>query len=148
MHVGREFRWQEAPEQAHGERRRLESHRLLLILEYHVVQARHIGPARLAERHLVPGNCLQLDGHVLEDMAHPCSLILRESPHEPTRLAIGAAVFAQPGQERQQPLDERRAEAARGPLLELAEIDFEADDREERVHARSHIDRAIQDAHG
>ncbi len=78
------------------------------------------GAARLAEGDLLPGNILQFDGDVLEDVPEPRTLILAHSPKKTSRLPIGASMFDQTGQRRRQGIDKLAAQAAGRPSLEIA----------------------------
>src|SRR5581483_11064355 len=104
--------------------------------------------ASLAERHFLAGNVLQLDGHMLENVTEPGPLILAHAAQKPAGLAVRAAVFGQTGKCCDEPLDERVAEAARGPLLQSSQIELEPDDRKARVQGWANVDRTIEDAHG
>ena len=45
-------------------------------------------------------------------------------------------------------IDEARAEAPRGPGLELPEVEVQTDDREARVQGRADVNGAVKNAHG
>ena len=120
--VGPQLGRQQRVEQREAQPAGLEAHVLLLVLVDDVVVARRVRRAGLAEGDRLAGHVLQLDGDVLEDVAHPGALALGEPPDEPARLAVGAAVLVQPGQRRDQRVGEGRPELARGPLLQRAEV--------------------------
>ena len=111
------------------------------------VDARRAGAARLAERDVLAGDVLQFDRDVLEHVAEPGAFVLAHAAEEAARLAIRAAVLGEAGQGGGEPVDERAAEPAGGPVLELAQVEFEPDDGEMCVKRRPDVDGPVQDAH-
>ena len=87
--LGREQGVQQGEAQPAG----LEAHVFLLVLVDHVVVARGAVRAGLSEGDGLARHVLELDGDVLQDVAHPGALALGEPPHEPARLAVGAGVL-------------------------------------------------------
>ena len=138
---------QERVDEPDRELRRLEPFVLVLVLEDHVVDARLVGAARLAEGDPYSCDVLQFDRDMLEHMPEPGALVLGHAADEATRLAVRTAVLVQPGQSGEQAVDERAAEPRGGPLLERAEVELEADDREVRVERGADIDRTFEDPH-
>jgi len=102
--------------------------------------------ARLAEGDRRPRQALELDRHVLEDVAEPGSLVLLHPPHEAAVLAVGAAVLGERRQRRQQPLAEA-GKLRRRIALELAEVEAQADHRPAGVGVGTAIDPSLQDFH-
>jgi hypothetical protein len=144
---GPELGRQQRVEQGEPEAARLEPDVLLLVLIDDVILPGLAVRAGLAEGHRLAGDVLQLDRHVLEDVAHPGALVLDQPPDEAARLAVGAAVLVQPGERRDEGIGERLAQPTRGPLLQLAQVHVEADDRKVGVEAGPDIDRFFDDAH-
>ena len=144
---GPEIRRQEREEQGEAEPAGLEAHVFLLVLVDDVVVAGHVGRSGLAEGDRLAGHVLELDGDVLQDVAHPGALTLGEPADEAARLAVGAAVLVEAGQRRDQRIGERGAELAGGPFFERAEVDPEPDDGKMRVEARADVHGLINDSH-
>ena len=119
---------------------------LLLVLVDDVIAARRAFAARLAEHDLRAGDLLQLDGDVLEHVAEPRPAVLVQTPHEAAFGAEGAGVAVQARNRREEPCVEAVDPGAR-PLLELAEIDGQADDREASIQTGPTIDAAFEEFH-
>jgi hypothetical protein len=134
-------------EQHEAEPPRLEPDLLLLILVDHVVVARGAVGAGLAEGHRLAGHVLELDGDVFQDVAHPGARVLREPPDEPARLAVGAAVLLQARQRGHQAVREPAPQPHRGPVLQLAEVDVEPDDREVGIEVGADVHGPVENAH-
>ena len=105
---------------------------LLFVLVDDVVLAGLAVAARLAEGDLGAGDVLQLDRHVLEDVAHPGALVLAAAADEAPGLAVGAAVLCRPGSALEQAADEVLPEPAEGHSSS-PQVDGQANDREVRV---------------
>ena len=121
---------QQREEQAHGELAGGDAFLALGVLVDDGVEARPVEAARLAERDVLAGDVLQLEGDVLEHVPEPGALVLVHATDEAARLAVGAAVLGEAGEGGDEPVHEFLAEAARGPGLELAEVQLQPDDRE------------------
>ena len=129
-----------------GRAHALHGERLLLVRHDHLVDAGDRCLAGLAEAdHDLAGQRLQLDRHVLEDVAHPGAGA--QPLEEAAALADGAAVFDHRRQPRHDPLVEARQRVG-GKLLQPAEIDdgFEHRDPGPLVGAAQGADRL--DLHG
>ena len=113
-------------EQADGQLAGGEADVFLLVTVDDVVDAPFAGAARLAAGHLGAGQVLQLQGDVLEDVAHPGAFA--HALQEPARLADGAAVVVERGEQLGQVLVEA-GDLVGGPVLQLADIDDQLDDR-------------------
>ncbi len=111
------------------------------------VHARCAGTARLAEGDALAGDVLQFDCHVLEHVAQPGAFVLAHAAEEATRFTIRAAVFSQAGERGRKPVDERIAQPAGGPLLELAQVELNTNDWKMSVERRSNVNGPVQDAH-
>jgi hypothetical protein len=111
------------------------------------VDARCAGAARLAERDVLARDVLQFDRDVLEHVAEPGAFVFAHAAEKAARLAIRAAVFGEAREGGGKPVDERAAEAARGPVLEFTQVEFEPDDGEMCVKRRPDVYGPIQDAH-
>ena len=120
----------------------------LLVLIDHGIDARPAGASRLAEGHLLAGDVLQFQRDVLQYVAQPRPLVLAHAPEEAAGLAIRAAVLGKPGQRLGERVDERRSEAPGRPAFQLAQIQFEADDRKSRVERWADVNGTVDDAHG
>ena len=120
----------------------------LLELEHDLVDARGSRRARLAEGDARARGVLQLDRDMLEHVAQPGALVLGQAADEAARLAVGAAVLAQARECFDQSIHERFAQLHARPLLQLAEIDDEADDGEVGVKAGAEIDGGVEQLHG
>ena len=132
-----------------GERQpaRLHAHVFLLVLVDHVVVAARPLRAGLPEGDALAGDVLQLQRHVLQDVAHPGAFALGQPPDEPARLAVGTAMSLEPGQRGNERVGEPRTQLARRPVLQRTEVDVQLDHGEVSVQARPHIDRLIQYPH-
>ncbi len=125
----------------------LQTHHLLLVAEDHVIlAARQVVAARLAVADRRAGEALELDRHVLQHVAEPGPLLLGHAAHEAARLAVGAGVLAQRGDRRQQRVDEAGEPGGR-IVLELAEVDAQADHLAQGVEVGATVDAGIQDLH-
>src|SRR5882757_8194737 len=93
------------------------------------IDAGTAGAAGLAERDLLAGNILKFDGDVLENMPEPRTLIFAHASKETSRLPIGTSMFDQTGQCFRQGIDKFAAEPAGRPGLEIAQVEFEANNR-------------------
>ena len=145
--LGPETRRQQRVQQREAEPAGLEPDVLLLVLVDDVVVARRPVRAGLAEGDRLAGHVLQLDRHVLQDVAHPGALVLGQPADEPARLAVGAAVLLQPRERRDQRIGERLPQPARRPFLQLPQVHVEADDGKVGVEAGADVDGLIEDAH-
>ena len=134
-------------EQGDPELSRLETDVLLLVLVNHMVMSRGALRPGLPEGHRLTRDVLQLDRHVLQDVAHPSAFTLGEAPNKAARLAVGAPVLVQPRQRGDQRVGERRPQLPRRPLLQLTEIQLQPDHREVGVEAGTYVDRSIQNSH-
>ena len=84
---------------------------------------------------------------MLEHVAEPGALVLVHPPDEPARLLVGATVLGEAGQRLDEAVDEGRSKLARGPGLELAEVELQPDDREAGEVRRADVNGTIEDAH-
>jgi hypothetical protein len=140
---------QQSAQQPHGQLAGLDAFVALRVLVDHGVDARPaIDAARLAEGDVFTGDVLQLDGHVLEDMAQPRAFALTHAADEAAGLAVRAAVFLQARQCGHQGVDISGTQPGRRPGLQRAQVHQQFDDGEVRVQRRADIDVAFEDAHG
>jgi hypothetical protein len=119
---------------------------LLLVLVDDEVLPGVAGAAGLAERDLGAGQDLDLDGDVLEHVAEPGAAVLTQPAHEAAGFAVRAGVLLKAGERGEQAVDEAR-DRGRGVLLELAEIDAEADHREVGVDVGTAVSTTLEDLH-
>jgi hypothetical protein len=145
--VGAQLVRQETVQQGEREVSGLSPYFLLTILVDDAVLARLARGARLAEGDLGPGDVLQLDGAMLQDVAEPRALILSKATHEATGLAVGTTVLVKPGQRREEPFDEPFTEPRGRPRFQLAEIDDHPDDAEVSVKTRAQVDAGLPYLH-
>ena len=111
-------------------------HLSLLVFEDDVIDAGAVvDGARLPEGDVLAGDVLQLDGDVLEHVTEPRPLILGHAPDEPPRFAVAAPMLVQPREALDEGVDEALAESHGRPVLDVAQVDFEANDREVGVDA-------------
>jgi len=156
MHLRLQLRRQQRRQQAQAQFTRFDAFVALLVLIDHGVDARAaaigIHAARLAEAHFLAGDVLQLNGHVLQHVPQPGALLLfrlgavaTQPAHKAAGGGKAASVCVQAGQRSQQAVDEGGAQARCRPLLELAEIEHQLDDRKVRVERRADVDVAFED---
>jgi len=125
----------------------LEPHRLLVVAEDDVVlAARQVVAARLAVADRGAGEDLELQRHVLEDVPHPGPLVLGQAAHEPPRLAVGAGMGGEGRDRREQPVVEPRQLGGR-VVLQLSEVDAQADHLAQGVQVGAAVDARIEDLH-
>jgi hypothetical protein len=134
-------------QEVQGQLARLDPRELLLVLEHHVVDTALVRGAGLAEGHLVAGDALQFQHHVLEHVAQPGPLVLEHATDQAAGLAVGAAVLRQSRQRVHQRIDEFTADARRRPLLEHAEIHRVANDREQGIDVGTTVDTGVNELH-
>ncbi len=125
----------------------LHAHVFLLVLVDHVVMPARPLRAGLPEGDALPGHVLELQRHVLQDVAHPGAFALGQPPDEPARLAVGTAVLLEPGQRGNERVGKPRTQLARRPVLQRTEVYVQLDDGEMSVQARPHVHRLVQNAH-
>ena len=126
---------------------RLDPHVLLLVLEHDVVHSRTRRSARLAERHLHSRHVLQLDCHMLQHVPQPGALVLGHPAHESTRLTVRTAVVVEAWQRGKQCIDEITTQPARGPLLQIAQVECQPDHGKVSVVARPHVHGLVENFH-
>jgi hypothetical protein len=119
----------------------------LRVLVHDGVHALRVGAAGLAEGHVLARDVLEFDRDVFEHVAQPGTLALTQAPDQSARLPVRASVLRERGQRRDQRIDECGSQAAARPFLERPQIEQQLDDREVRVHRRTHVDVAFEDAH-
>jgi len=88
---------QERAEQAHPELTGRNAFVALLVFVHNGVDTRRPGAASLAERDFLTGNILQLNGHMLEDVPEPRSLVFPHPPEKPSGHAVRTAVLCESG---------------------------------------------------
>src|SRR4030095_7858069 len=111
------------------------------------VDARLAGAARLAERDCFARYVLQLDREVVAQVTAPSAFVLAHAPQESTGLAVRAPVLGQSGQSGGQAVDVLRAELARRPCFQRAEVELQANDGKMRVQRRADVARTIENLH-
>ena len=116
----------EVVEEAHGELAGGDADVFLGVGVDDVVDAALAGAARLAAGDLGAGQVLQLQGDVLDDVPHPGAFA--HALQEPARLADGAVVLVETGQQLGEVLVEAGDLVGR-PLLQLADVDLQQDGR-------------------
>jgi hypothetical protein len=121
-------------------------HLLLVAVDDVVLPARQVVAPRLAVADRRAGEPLELEGDVLQHVPQPRPLVLGHPPHEASRLAVGAGVLAQRGDRRQQAVHEA-GEAAGRIILQLAEIDAQADHLAQGVEVGAAVDAGVEDLH-
>ena len=84
-----------------------------------ILAARQVVAPRLAVGDAGAGQALELDRHVLEDVAEPGALVLGHAAHEAAGRVVRAGVLGERRDEREEPVDEA-GELPRRVLLELA----------------------------
>ena len=152
LHLGREIeeelgvvRRDEVVDERDGHPAGLQPDRLLAVLEDAVVLPVRARGARLAVADVGAGQVLELERHVLGDVAHPGPVA------EPGDEAAAPAERAGVVLERRQQRDERVGEVrqrVRRVLLEHAEVDEQADDRLARPVVRAAQDARLDDPQG
>ena len=85
---------------------------------------------------------------MFQHVSQPRAFVLPHAPEESAGLLVGTAVFGKAGQGGRQRVDEPAAEPARGPRLEVPQVELDANDGKMRVQGRSDINRSIDNAHG
>jgi hypothetical protein len=111
-----------------------------------VLAARQIVAARLAVGDTGAGEALELNRDVLQHVAEPGPLVLGHAAHEAAGRIVRAGVLAEARHQREQPLVEA-GQTQRRVLLQLAEVDPQADHRPQGVEVRPAVDAGLQDLH-